>query len=170
MRKVLVEKLDEQFVKRFDKIRNLEESLVKTMEKTKSEKEICESRKLEIWRDIRRRYGLENVISFSYSPKDKKLLSSNGSIFVNRVEDKFVERLNELIRLGRELEIDINFVMSMIKIYRAEEDSIFYDLMDFYELRRVFGIFEYDAKKKQLVLIEDLENFKQDFIDFLKDL
>ncbi len=154
--KVIVEKVGERFAERFKELNDLRNNFEEGINEVRQQKELQKAKLIVVWDDLKKRYELENVIKFEFCPGMKQILSSQGKIIVERVDDEFVGRFNEISKLCERLESDINFVMNLKEVLNAKEYILFTEVISFYHLedKGKEGILQYNGHKNQIVLVD----------------
>lgn len=176
--KVIVEKVDERFTERFKELYDLRSNFREGVKEIRQQEELQKSKLIVVWDDLKKRYELENMVEFKFCPSKKQILSPQGKIIVEKVDDKFVERFNEILKSRERLESDISFVMNLKEVLEAKECILFTEVTSFYHLegQDKDGILQYNGYKNQIVLVdkesweeaqENIKNFLKRFLDDL---
>lgn len=178
--RVIVENLDEQFLKRIKEIEKSSEELYLEYEEVSKEKRHCETMLIELFSNIKERYGFENASCLRFDLEKKQLLSYSGQVLVPKVDDNFVTQLEKHAKLEKQTDSDLSFIRARINVLDAKSNNLSYDIKAFYKLEKIKGILFFDSEKKQILLAENREDvlredvlkemFMKDLADFLKSL
>lgn len=173
--RVIVENLDEQFLKRIKEIEKSSEKLYLEFEEALKEKRHCETMLIELFSDIKEKYGFENASCLRFDLEKKQLLSYSGQILVPKVDDNFVVQLEKHAKLEKQTDSDLSFIRARKNVLDAKSNNLTYDIKAFYKIEKIKGVLFFDPEKKQILVAENREDvlremFMKDLGDFFKTL
>ncbi len=162
--KVIVENLDERFIKRIKEVEKLTKDFSSECKEVFKERKLCDSKRIELWWDLKKRYGLENACGFKYIPQKKQIISFSGVVLIEIVDDDFAVRLEEHDKLERRTELDVKLIKEKQEVIKAKHYNIIHDIKVFYKIEKLKGFLSYDLGKKQILITE---NAKEDLREMI---
>lgn len=173
--KVLVEKLDDKFIQRFELLEGIEKRNQELAKKGLKLERVFKAKFAEWWADIAQYYELPET-SLYYDPETQQLIGGCEGCFcedcsevvVENISPEFVERGKNLNAMAVELAHLRSETKKLYDEYNSRSISLWYDIEKAYGLKgkKIF----YDSKTKQIFEGDALDNLPDDLGLLLKTI